>query len=208
MDARTRLHSHSKEEINHFSKILKCKNDRKAVINAFTKLAEELTNNTENEDVLKKVGNIMGSPIELLVNNFKGLIEEINTGDNPEVLQAFLANNGLENANDPEAFQAALIGIQDDINIIGATFSEYAKTLRIVDKDGDVLYSANPQEVLIKRLEDKRFIASAKDLRELQEHLDKIIKDRSTDEFGIMRGKLHDKSLAKFSKNEKRGLTK
>ena len=35
------------------------------------------------------------------------------------------------------------------------------------------------------------------------EKYDKILKDKSSDEFGVMRGKLKDKSLYNFSKREK-----
>ena len=77
--------------------------------------------------------------------------------------------------------------------------------MKIVDKDGDVLYSANPQDVIIKKMENKNQIPSAKSLRELQTHLDKVAAHRAQNEFGKA-GKITDKSLLKFTNREKQTL--
>jgi hypothetical protein len=81
-----------------------------------------------------------------------------------------------------------------------------ATTLRIVDKDGNVLYSGYPQDVIVKKLENNGQLISAKQLRELQTHLEKIDKDRSSDEFQSRQGKLKDATLYKFSKQEEATL--
>lgn len=81
-----------------------------------------------------------------------------------------------------------------------------ADSLRILDNNGDILYSGSTKDAIIKKSEQKGDIASAKELKELQVHFEKVAQDRSSDEFQSRQGKLKDKGLYEFSNSEKRAL--
>lgn len=199
-----RLENCTKNEAEGLALLLNCKNDKKSILKAIDKYEKIVTQG--NEADLKEISKLFGAPLELLINNFSGLIEEINTSEDDRLIIAFMKANNIPEDDNANLFQQKLIEIQNDINFVSKTFAEIANSLRIVNNDGEVLYSAVPEEVLIKQLENKKVIVPAKNLKILQEHLDKISKERSNDEFGTLRGKLKDKSLYQFSNLEKQTM--
>jgi len=81
--------------------------------------------------------------------------------------------------------------------------NQCANLLKIKDENGLVLFSADPKDLIIKKLENKKTIVSAKNLKYIQSHLEKINKERSSDEFQSRQGKIRNRGLLKFSTAEK-----
>ena len=126
--------------------------------------------------------------------------------DNGDFVLNFLQINNLKIEDDPNAVIDRLDLIKQKIDGINHLLSTCVQNLRIKDKNGDILFSADPKDIIIKKLENETRIIPAKNLREIQEHLEKITKKRSQDEFQSRQGKLNDKSLTYFSKQEKQTL--
>lgn len=194
-----------KATLENLSLLLNTSKKNEDIIDKIDTMQERVTNGDETDyiEILNALGN--KSQIELVANGLRALVKNINEEESGQSLQAFLAVNGIEDGSNPNDFIAQLKLIEDSINNINAVLREYASILKIVDKDGDVLYSANPQDVIIKKMENKNQIPSAKSLRELQTHLDKVAAHRAQNEFGKA-GKITDKSLLKFSNREKQTL--
>ncbi len=151
-----------------------------------------------------KYGNV--SQTDYINNIFQSFIEKSKEDSNQEIIMNFLAVNGINVEDGEQAVVQRINEIGTNIQAIGVFVNQAAEALRVVDENGDVLFSANPKDIVIKKLENENRMASAKQLRELKEHLDKIAKVRSSDEFQSRQGKLKDKTLTTFSNSEKATL--
>lgn len=159
---------------------------------------------TEYSKLFDKYGSV--SQIEYISNLFQNFIEQSKQDDNQEVILNFLAVNGISVEDGEQAVVDRINLIGSNIQAIATFFNQAINALRVVDENGDVLFSANPKDVIIKKLENENRMSSAKQLRELQAHLEKIAKDRSSDEFQSRQGRLKDKSLENFSASERNTL--
>ena len=164
--------------------------------------------NTANEKDYNEIFNSLGntSQMEFLANFFKDFVEKLSEDGNDEFLYAFMETNGISKDAEGTAVTDKLEEIQEKINDLSKFFIRCSQLFKIQDAQGDVLISASPKDVLIKKFENKHSIVSSKKLEELREHFEKIDKERSTDEFRARQGKLKDKSLYNFSKSEKETL--
>jgi len=155
-------------------------------------------------DVFNKLGS--SSQIIFLNNIVNAYVHELSHGDDREAVERFIAINHLDINNLSESIGAVLDAIENNM-IMMADLVEYsAQVLKITDNEGNVLYSPYPADILIKRMENSNSITPISVLKELQSHMDKVQKDRATNEFDRPRGKLKDKSLYKFSKTEKNAI--
>lgn len=155
-------------------------------------------------DVFTKLGNT--SQIKYISKLYEEVIAKMGEEDNAQIVMNFLAVNGLNLEDDSEPLVNRLEEIKSKINGIDSFLQNCTEILRIKDENGYVLYSADPKDVIIKRLENSGQLVSYKNLKELQEHLNRITKERSSDEFQSRQGKLKEKSLYEFSKTEKATL--
>ena len=155
-------------------------------------------------DLFNKLHNT--SQIENLANTFNNLAKAMDTEAGKILITKFAEKNGiLENLND-DVLNSTLNEIGSKINTESAFFNNLVKTFKVEDENGNIIISADPKDIIIKKWENEKIIIPAKDLKELQEHFTKISKDRSRDEFSTRQGKLHDKSLYHFSSSEKATL--
>lgn len=186
-----------------FSEILGVKKAPKNVLRALEADKQKLLNGDERvySQLFDKYGNV--SQIDYINNIFQNFIEQSKQDDNQEIIMNFLAVNGISVEDGEQAVVDRINLIGTNLQTIGTFVNQAAQALRVVDVNGDVLFSANPKDIIIKKLENENRLSSAKQLRELQSHLEKIAKDRSSDEFQSRQGKLKDKSLNIFSASEK-----
>lgn len=174
--------------IEAYSETLGVKKTPNSVIKALEKLQNQLRSG-KNEDFKKVFAKLRNtSQITYIKQIFQNVMNNLNLDENDP------AQKNLK-----QQFENLKLGIDSIENFID-TCNE---SLRIFDESGDILFSSEPKDVVIKKLEYDKRIASSKDLRELQTHFEKINKERSNDEFQSRRGKLKDKSLENFSVNEK-----
>lgn len=194
------------EILESFAKTLGVKKSVNNVLKALEADKQKLLSGDEKvySKLFDKYGN--ASQIDYINNIFQSFIEKSKEDENQEIVMNFLAVNGINTEDGEQAVIDKIDEIDSTIKSVKTLLEQSAKLLRVVDKSGDVLISANPKDVIIKKLENENRMASAKQLRELQEHLDKIAKDRSSDEFQSRQGKLKDKTLYNFSNNEKAAL--
>lgn len=192
--------------LKQFAESLGLKKSPNNVIKALEQDIERLKQGDEKvySKLFDKYGN--SSQIEYINNILQDFLKQCSEDNNEEIIMSFLEANGLSMEDDVNAFSARVDEIAKTIESIDNLIMLSAKSLRVVDKDGDILFSADPKDVIIKRLENDNRIVSAKKLRELQTHLDAIAKDRSSDEFQSRQGKLKNKQLTQFSNSEKQTL--
>lgn len=189
-----------------FAEKLGVKKSPKNVLRALEADKQKLLSGDEREysKLFDKYGSV--SQLEYISNLFNNFIEQSKQEDNQEFVMNFLAVNGIKVEDGEQAVVDRINDIGMNIQSLAVFFNQVIGALRVVDDNGDVLFSANPKDVIIKKLENENRMASAKKLRELQAHLEKIAKVRSQDEFQSRQGKLKDKSLSKFSASEKATL--
>ena len=146
------------------------------------------------------------SQIQNLANTFNNLVSAMNEEGGNEIIARFAEVNNIQGGVNEETLNNTLNELGSRINTVSAFFDNLVKTFSIKDENGNVIISADPKDIIIKKWENEKVIIPAKDLKELQEHFTKISKDRSQDEFSTRQGKLHDKSLYHFSNSEKATL--
>ena len=192
------LHDKTEALIQHLESIqLEIANDNKKVIadisedlglkKAPDKLFEALeeikkglvSNEYKYEDIFNKIG--ASSQLLFLEDEINALTDEASSED----IQLLLGN---------------IQALKNELEI-------YTGFLNIRDEEGNLLYSAEPANILIKQLENNGTVPTEKALKELQTHFDRIQKNRSADEFNSRQGKLSDKSLYKFSRSEQYTLS-
>ena len=161
-----------------------------------------------NKQVYESAYNSLGNSSKILFVNdlWKDFLHKFSAENNDEFMIDFVAANQLDLNENPNAIAEKFADIEEHEFAIEYAINQFKNLLEIRDLDGNILYSADPAEVALKKLENEGTIVSTKDLKELQTHMDKIQKDRSTDEFNSRQGKLKDKSLYIFSKTEKAAL--
>lgn len=190
-----------------FSEMLGVKKSPKNVLRALEADKQKLLLPNNEREYSRLFDKYLGtSQLEYINNIFQNLIEQFKEGNNEELIANFLIANQLTAEDGAEAISDRINVIASNLEMLNKFVNKVSESLRIVDKNGDILISANPKDIIIKKLENEHQIASAKQLRELQSHLDKIAKIRSTDEFQSRQGKIKDKSLLEFSKSEKETL--
>ncbi|MBE7703029.1 MAG: hypothetical protein E7Z89_03150 [Cyanobacteria bacterium SIG28] len=198
-----------KSEVEEIASRFGINPDRRNVVEKIDQLIVEI--DEASDDKVIKLYTLLGktSLVDMAAKTFENFVKEVASSENTEeceVLNRFLETNNI-NHDDAEAFQASLNEIKNTINNIGNFFQAYTIILTITDKDGEIITSPNPKEAILDRLEKEGRVPAQKDLKILQEHFTKITKDRSSDEFHSRRtGKLKDKSLYKFSKQEEQTL--
>ena len=185
------------------------KPDATKVLNELEKIQSEIL--TGDENLYKKAYGMLGgvSQIAEIRAVFDMIMNQVSYEDNKEFVETFIAENDLPEKYDSEKIIETLNAIKKRIDGIDEKFERVRKALKINAEDGDVLYSAYPVDNLIKKYEnEKDAMISYSALKELQTHMYKIQKDKSSDEFQSRQGKLKDKSLYKFSSREKETLSK
>ena len=199
----------NKKDVEDLAHTLQCKKDRKAIVEKINELIY-IVSTGEVSDV-EKISMMLGntSQLKTLAEAYVTFINEVKNvpaGQYNEVLENFLEANEID-PNDQEAIDNKLESIRAEINAAATFIDLYTKGLKVYDKNGLLIVSPDPKDVILDKLEKTNKIPSEKAMKELQEHLTKITKDRSTDEFQSRRsGKLKDKSLYEFSKTEEKTL--
>lgn len=185
-----------------FAKLFNISKSPKKVSKKVDELIDKLRNGSEKDyiEIFQKFGNT--SQIEYLKETFRTFTEACAQENNGQIVSAFLNINGLKVEDGEQAFVAKLQEIENSITTIEEYLNNLTETLKILDENGDVLISASPKDVIMKKLENRGVVEKASSLREIQEHFAKIAKVRSQDEFSSRRGKLKDKTLLEFSKTE------
>ena len=199
------IKSGNKPVIKSYAKAFGVKT-KEEVLKNIESLVTKVQNGDEKayNEVFTGLGNT--SQIDYIAKLYEEVVSKMGEEDNAQIVINFLTVNGLNIEDNDEALINRLDEIKAKINGINSFIQNCTQILRIKDENGDVLYSADPKDVIIKNLENSGQLVSAKNLREIQEHLNKITKDRSSDEFQSRQGKLKDKSLYEFSKSEKATL--
>ena len=146
------------------------------------------------------------SQLQNVINTFNVLISEMNGENGGELIEKFAEANNIKEDLSQDKLNQILNDLDVQINTTKLFIDDLVKTFTIKKNNGDVIISADPKDIIIKKWENEKLIIPAKNLKELQEHFNKISKDRSQDEFSTRQGKLHDKALYSFSKTEKATL--
>ena len=193
------------EDISAWANKFGVKNSVEAVSEVFDELAIGLQNGSVTYN---SVFNQLGSSSQLLFlySMIEDFFKYIFTPEGGEMLEDFVTSNNLDTTDIVESINSKHIEIVNNLNNLNHYLEIYSNLLTIEDENGHVLYSPEPAFALIKKLENSNAVVSDNILFELQQHLDKIQRIQSADEFNSRRGRLKDKSLYKFSKSEQSAL--
>jgi hypothetical protein len=184
------------------SEILNVKKHPKSILKALEADKRKLGNCDDNEyiKIFNKYGN--KSQLQCINEIFESYIAISGQDNNKNAIEKFAQANNLKFENDNETYFGKIQEIKNYIDTINKFLDTVSTSLQVVDLDGNVLYSSDPKDVIVKKLENEGRLISARQLRELQTHFEKIDKDKSSDEFQSRQGKLKDTSLYQFSKQE------
>lgn len=204
----------NKKAIELIADIFGVKATEKSVIKELQKAADKITQdgNEGYLEIFHKIGAV--SQLEYVGDLFTKFVNKITEQPQTEeqaiamqqLLISFLEANGLTGIEDENIFAYKLKEVEENINSMYNFIQTCADHLKVVDENGGLILSANPKDIIIKRLENKKQIPVEQDLRILQEHFEDIERDSaigSTE--GRLRG-LKDKTLYEFSKQEKIAL--
>ena len=191
---------------NNIALRLRVENNSKKVTEVLENLKQEVENGNDEdyERIYDMVGNY--SQIEFLKIVYSDFINKMSADDNQEIFKKFVEVHNIPVSEDNAEAMQVINKIEQVINNLDMTVNSYAEMLRITDEEGNVLFSPEPKDAIVKMYEDGGVLIPRKTLVELKDHFDNILKDQSSDEFNSRRGKLKDKSLSKFSKNEEEAL--
>ena len=187
-----------------FAKTLNIRQDD--VINTLSDMGKRLEegNNEDYIEIYNQVGN--HSQLNDLHYYYGMITELMQQDDNTEIVAQFLSANKLPIDDNPDTIVNKLNEISAKIEALDKFVQQCKNIVTIKTDDGETIFSPDPKDIILKILENDGTIASYRGLKTLQNHFDRIKKDRSTDEFTSRQGKLKDKSLYNFSKFEKETL--
>ncbi len=175
------------------------------VINKLEELKSELLKGADNYNrVFDLVGS--SSQISFLNDVVKDFFNKFSGEDSNDAIETLVSNNNLDINNLTEEVNNKANEISKGISTVYDRTETLTQVLRIFNEKGDLIYTPDPAEIIIKKFENDGTIPSEKGLYVLQQHLNRIQKDRSSDEFNSRQGKLKDRGLYEFSKSEKQTL--
>lgn len=191
--------------VNTFARNLKIQPSADKVIEKLETFKNDLLqNNNHYNDIFNLIGS--SSQISFLNEALIKFTQKFTSENSNDAIKTLVNSNNLDVNNLAEEIGAKINELANRISTIYSSNETLTHVLRIHDEDGNLLYTPDPAEQLMKKFENNGTIPSAVALKELQTHLDKIQKNRSSDEFNSRQGKLYDKSLYKFTKKEKQTL--
>lgn len=185
-----------------YAKMFGIKNDKDSLNGFINNYIEKIQKGDEQAyiEMFDKMGHT--SQLEYVGILFKEVLDKLMEEENGEAVLEFALANGITDFEDENIVVNQLEMIKQKVNAIGNFIDIANKELQILDEEGDILYTGDLKAALIKKLEDKKFIAPAKNLKILQEHFNNINKYKTSDEFGRRRGDIKDPALLKFTKRE------
>ena len=191
---------------NNIAMRLRVENNSKKVHEALNNLKQELENG--NDEDYERIFDIIGnySQINFLKIVYSDFINKMSADDNQEIFKKFIEVHNIPLSEDNTEVMQVINKIEQYINNLDMAVNSYAEMLRITDDNGNVLFSPEPKDAIVKLYEDRGVLIPRKTLVELKTHFDNILKDQSSDEFNSRQGKLKDQSLSKFTKNEEEAL--
>ena len=191
-----------KKDTEIYATMFGVKNDKDSLNNFINTYIEKIQKGDEQAyiEIFDKMGHT--SQLEYVGILFKEVLDKLMEEENGEAVLEFAMANDITNFEDENIVVNQLEMIKQKVNAIGNFIDIAIKELQILDEEGDVLYTGDLKTALIKKLEDKKFIASAKNLKILQEHFNNVNKHRTSDEFGRRRGVIKNPELLKFTKRE------
>lgn len=184
------------------SKILK-------ILNGYVKTLESNPTEEEYTEIFNKTGN--KSILNSFANEFRALNEAMKFPEveyNAELIRKFNIANGIDEDSPLEYSNAILNSIANKFNSLSVNISTIKDTLTIVDDNGNILSTANPKAIILKKMENEGTIVSTKELWNLKNRYNAIDKLRSQDEFSSRQGKISDPALYKYTLAEKETLKK
>ncbi len=164
-----------------------------------------ISNKYTYEDIFNKIG--ASSQLIFLENKVNEMFDKTSDEDIRMMLNSQALDENVESEDLDGAYNDKLNQILNTIGAFKDEIDVYVGLIKVTDSQNNVIYSAEPADILIKKLENNHTIPSEKALKELQNHFDSIQKNRSADEFNSRRGKLSYKTLYNFSKNEQYTLS-
>lgn len=178
-------------------------------LNEYQKILAANPTEAEYRLIYNKMGN--KNQLEDLAETYKIVLEAIENPENPEfepILKTIkLANNIDENAPASELYPVTQ-QYAVEFNRISEGISALRDSLIVSDKNQNIIASANPNFLIIKKMENEGRIIPTQELITLQTRYNAIDKIRSEDEFSSRQGKISRPELYKYTNGEKETIKK
>ena len=178
-------------------------------LNEYQKILAANPTEADYRLIYNKMGN--KNQLEDLAETYKIVLEAIENPENPEfepILKTIkLANNIDENAPASELYPVTQ-QYAVEFNRISEGISALRDSLIVSDKNQNIIASANPNFLIIKKMENEGRIIPTQELITLQTRYNAIDKIRSEDEFSSRQGKISRPELYKYTNGEKETLKK
>ena len=202
----------NQKELENSSIALGIEKDKNKVLQIYDEFERILSSNPSEQDyveIFNSIGN--KSILYAFAQDFEVMLDAINNPKDEvyrQLIQRFNHVNGLPDDAPLEYTKAILSDIGNKFNVLSVNLSTIRDIFTIVDDKGNLITSAVPSAVVLKKLEDRGTILSIAELWPLKKRYDAIDKLRSQDEFSSRQGKISDPSLYKYSAAEKKSLKK
>lgn len=199
------IENNNKALLSEIARNLEMPSDSYKVAQKLENLKNDLLKNKSNYN---KVFNLLGNSSQVsFLNDMMQLFMQNMAGEDARgAIETLITENNLDINNLSEEVSRKVNEILNIINLVYERNEILTRVLRITDEKGNLIYTPDPAELIIKKFENNNTIPSSEMLQVLQEHLDRIQKERSADEFNSRQGKLKNSSLTRFSDKEKEAL--
>jgi len=172
------IEENNKNALAAMSKELQLPMDKKKIVPVLDKYIEILNDENSTEEQYVEIYNKMGGKNQLA--DFKATLEGLGnilfteTAQHPNIIQGFNLLNGLPADAPLEKTLEVYQKIADSYNKLAGIVATFHNVFEIKTADGEILNTAIPKEVIMKKLEDVKEIVSAKDLKMFQDKFTRI----------------------------------
>lgn len=209
---RNQIESGDKDTLKLTASTLDKKVDKKAITEQLKEYEKILTDNPSEEDytnIFNKFGK--KSQFSEIINNFnlvKNAVENPEAEESKPILESFKIANGMAEDASGDEITEAFNKVTEPINDLAQKIANISASLDVYDKNGQLINTANPEKVVLKKMEKAGELIPEKDMEILQQRFDALDKIRSQDEFSSRQGKISDPALYKLSDGEKASVAK
>ena len=199
-----------KNLVSDLASDFKVKNNKKAVADRLEKYIDILSAENCTDEQYRDIFNKTGQKSELreIYSAYKIASDAMFEQGNEAYIKGFNLINGAPADVPIEATEDMYKVLAQSFDNISFVLATLQKSLQITDENGEILNTADPKYLILKKLENMGELPTTNELRTLREHFNRYIRFRSEEGNSELKFSQLPKELTTFSKFEKNTLKK
>ena len=200
-----------KEHINILSTSMHTKpKDKNKILSNLREYKKILSNEPTEKDYRVIYNNLgLKNQLELIAEAYEIVSDAIQNPDDEmsmQIIANFKSKKGIPENISPEVLGEYMNDFVAKFNNIASQVDALVLLLTVKDAQGNKIFSADPDDMIIKKMENEGSLIPAKDLAMLAKRYDAIAKFNSDNEYNEK--KVKDLTLYKYTPQEKEALKK